>query len=257
MIPRYAVLAGGVVREVAWADGVFPTEAMIAAARARRDGAVPAVLAVVSPNNPTGCVATAEDLRRVSAAAPNALLMVDLAYTEFAEEDLTAFALGLPNAVVIRTFSKAYGLAGLRVGYAASRNTRVIDALRAAGHPYPCSAWSVWAAGRALAVRPEGVRERAARAARERTLIGSALRGVGAVVPEGAGSSRANFVLARHPRCASLWEGLLARGVLVKRWTGRAGLEDALRITCPLEDRGCDAVVRAIADTGAQLEQRR
>ena len=106
MIARSAELMGGRVVRTPWMGGAFPIDAVINAATDRTR-----VIAVVSPNNPTGGVITAEGLRTLSAALPNALLMVDLAYTEFADADLTAAALSLPNAVVVRTFSKAYGLA--------------------------------------------------------------------------------------------------------------------------------------------------
>ena len=75
------------------------------------------ILCVTSPNNPTGFVLNSEGLTHLSDQLPGCLLMVDEAYGEFVEEPLTLVALGLPNALVFRTFSKAYGLAGLRVGY--------------------------------------------------------------------------------------------------------------------------------------------
>ncbi|MFZ4576676.1 MAG: aminotransferase class I/II-fold pyridoxal phosphate-dependent enzyme, partial [Phycisphaerales bacterium] len=113
MIGRYARSAGAQLREVRWEDTEFPVGEVVRAVSART-----AMIAAVSPNNPTGAVVRAADLLTLSAAAPDALLLVDLAYTEFAEVDLTPVAVALPNAVVIRTFSKAYGLAGIRVGYA-------------------------------------------------------------------------------------------------------------------------------------------
>ena len=117
MLPRYAQLAGGMLRAVPWPDGPYPTDAVLAAVTPRT-----AMVVVVSPNNPTGCVATGEDLRRLADRAPQAVLLVDLAYVEFAEEDLTAAALALPNAIATRTFSKAWGLAGLReIGRASCR----------------------------------------------------------------------------------------------------------------------------------------
>src|SRR5581483_5290507 len=101
-----------------------------------------AAIVVCSPNNPTGAVATAQDLERLAEGAPGRLLMVDLAYTEFADEDLTQAALRLPSAVVFRTLSKAWGLAGLRVGYAAG-HARLIGWMRSAGAPYAISSVSI------------------------------------------------------------------------------------------------------------------
>ena len=101
------------VRSVPYDGASYPTDAVLAVCDAETS-----VIAIVSPNNPTGGVISAQDLRSLSKRAPQAILMVDLAYVEFAEEDLTPVALELPNAIVFRTFSKARGLAGLRVGAA-------------------------------------------------------------------------------------------------------------------------------------------
>ncbi|MDP6945444.1 MAG: histidinol-phosphate transaminase, partial [Myxococcota bacterium] len=134
MIRRFAEGCQGDVRSVPYTDDGYPTDAVIAACDERT-----AVIAVVSPNNPTGSVISEADLRRLSSAAPQAMLMVDLAYVEFADVDLTEVALGLSNAIVFRTFSKARGLAGLRVGYAMGA-ARWINLLRGVGLPYPVSA---------------------------------------------------------------------------------------------------------------------
>ena len=81
----------------------------------------------------------------LSQALPQCIVLVDGAYTEFADEDLTPIALGLPNAIVIRTFSKAYGGAGMRVGWAAGP-AELVRALRASGNPYPVSSMALsWA----------------------------------------------------------------------------------------------------------------
>ena len=127
MIDRYARLAGGSVIEVDWLMGRYPTAAIMDAITDRT-----AMIAVVSPNNPTGAIARIEDLRQLSAAAARALLLIDLAYTEFADKDLTQAACELPNALVTRTLSKAWGLAGLRVR---SEERRVGKECRARGVP--------------------------------------------------------------------------------------------------------------------------
>jgi histidinol-phosphate aminotransferase len=227
MIPRYARLAGAPLRAVPWSEGAFPRETFLAAA-----GDHPGVLAVVTPNNPTGAVASAADLAALSAACPEALLLVDLAYGEFADEDLTAAALALPNAVVLRSFSKALGMAGLRVGYVLGP-APVVGALRSAGHPYAVTGPSI----RLVTAALEGdLVEAAAYARRARTerrdleaLLGRL--GLGPVPSQG------NFVFLRPPAGPSaalrVHEDLAALGVSVRRFPGRSGLEDALRITCP------------------------
>jgi histidinol-phosphate aminotransferase len=142
MIARYARLVGAEVLEVPWGDGPYP-----AAQVARLVDARTGLVALVSPNNPTGQVASVEDLHTV--AATGALVLVDLAYVEFGDDALFRAALALPNAVVIRTLSKAWGLAGLRVGYAVGP-AALLDGMRAAGAPYAVSGPSLHLAHRWL-----------------------------------------------------------------------------------------------------------
>ena len=130
MLPRYAELAGATLVAPQWHSGAWPREQVLAAI-----DATTALVAIVSPNNPTGLVATADDLRAVLAAAPQAVVLVDAAYAEFGGEDLTAIALQHPHAVVLRTFSKAFGLAGLRTGYALG-SPEVVQWLGAVGSPF-------------------------------------------------------------------------------------------------------------------------
>lgn len=251
MIPKYAGLAGATVVRVGWERGAFPVEA-VRGAITERTGMV----AVVSPNNPTGAVATGSDVRAVCAAARGALVLVDAAYAEFAGEDLTGVALAESNALVVRTFSKAYGLAGLRVGYAVG-SARVIGALRATGAPYPVSRIGLAAAGRALALEEacaargeQGfVGSLVAEVARERGLVGEAVRGVGGV----ARASEGNFVLVDFGDAAAaerVWQGLRDRGISVRRYGAGSGLEGSLRVTCPGRADWCVRLLRALAEIG-------
>jgi len=249
MLPRYVALVGGTVREVAWPRGPYPVDAVLACA----PGA--AAIAVVSPNNPTGALASRADLQAIARAAPDALIVVDAAYAEFvadASEELTSAALALPNAVVLRTFSKAYGAAGLRVGYVLGPAT-VVAHLRAAGNPYPVSTPSLRYALAAL--QPDG--QRALRANVDfvlgaRTALTSTLTQLGLDVAPSA----ANFVLARlEPRArteAPSFDALLLRdllaglGVAVRAFPGRAELHDTLRITVPTTQGELQRVLSAL-----------
>ncbi|MEM7229151.1 MAG: aminotransferase class I/II-fold pyridoxal phosphate-dependent enzyme, partial [Planctomycetota bacterium] len=114
MIPRSARLADAQIREVRWWDETFPAGAMVHAIDASTG-----MVAVVSPNNPTGSVIATPDLITIAdrAAAVGAVVMVDFAYIEFADADPTLELLQRENVAVVRTFSKAWGMAGLRVGY--------------------------------------------------------------------------------------------------------------------------------------------
>lgn len=227
MLPHYARLAGARAIEVPWPSGPYPLDAVLRAASG--DAPEAKAIALVSPNNPTGAAATASDIDRLASNAPaGAALLVDAAYAEFADEDLTASALAHGNAIVFRTLSKAWGLAGLRVGYAIAE-PEVISWLRAAGGPYSV-------AGPALALALARLENGAPDVARfvaavraERASLAATLRELGAEpIP-----SQANFVLARFENAAFARDALLGLGIAVRGFPGREPLRDALRITCP------------------------
>ena len=201
MIGRYARLTGGEVVSVPWWTGAYPTQAVLSQITVRTR-----MIVVVSPNNPTGAVATREDLVRLAAAAPDAVLLVDLAYGEFADEDLMDAALSLPRAVAVRTLSKAYGLAGLRVGYAVGP-ANLIRSMRAVGAPYPVSALSLAVASDQLRSAGARVATTVARVRQERDQLGNLLAQLGArPLP-----SQANFVLAEFPDAQWAWSALRSR----------------------------------------------
>ena len=219
-----AMLAGGELVRVPWWDDAFPSDAFVDRIDTRTS-----VVAMVSPNNPTGSVATLADVRRLATAAPSALVILDHVYVEYADEDLTAAVLDLPNVLVLRTLSKAWGLAGCRVGYAIG-SPYVIAVLRAAGGPYTVAAPSVALALSQLERGVEPLRAHVARVRDERRLLSARLAAAG-LAPR---PSQANFVLVEcGPRVASIHAGLAAHGVLVRDFPGRRGLEGSLRITLP------------------------
>src|SRR5438876_3835351 len=221
-----AALAGGELVRVAWWGDAFPSEGFVSRLDTRT-----AVVAIVSPNNPRGSVATLGAVRRVAAAAPNALVVLDHVYVEYADEDLTPGLLDLRNVLVLRTLSKAWGLAGCRVGYAVG-SPYVIAVLRAAGGPYTVAAPSVALALSQLERGAEPLSAHVARVREERRLLSGQLAAAG-LAPR---PSQANFVLVEcGPRAASIHAGLAGRGVLVRNFPDRRGegLETALRITLP------------------------
>jgi histidinol-phosphate aminotransferase len=220
---RYAQLAGAEVREVDWMSGEFPIERVLDAVDADT-----CVIAIASPNNPTGLTMPRDMIEELVRRAPDVWLMLDLVYAEFLDDDPTAFAIGLPNSIVLRSLSKSGGLAGLRVGYAVGPED-AIAAMRRAGGPYSV-------AGPSLALASRFVRESSAAfeafrkgVERERNTLRGVLLECGLGVEPGT----ANFLLARTPRSRWLWEGLASFGIAVRWFAGRRGLEDAVRITCP------------------------
>ncbi len=238
MISQYARMAGATIRTVAWSGTSFPISDVLRAINDRT-----AVIAIVSPNNPTGLVATIDDLQTIAAACPQAVLMVDLAYVEFADAayDLTQAALQIPSAVVVRTFSKAWGLAGLRVGYALS-SPGMIDVLRRAGSPYPVSGPSLHLARAALQQQKNGRSDYVAAVKDERVRLCQLLTRLGGFPAE----SQGNFVFCRFPRpqtddwnssstpgcCDAQFvaDSLAAVGIGIRTFSS---MPDAIRITCP------------------------
>lgn len=237
MFPRFASLVGARVREAAWPTGPFPLEAVLEMI----DDDTGAI-AVVSPNNPTGAVAGADDLRRLSEAAPHALLIVDLAYVEFADVDLTRVALELPNAVVIRSMSKAWGLAGLRVGYALGP-ADIIGWMRSAGLPYAVSRPSLAMAAAWLREGEDEVARFVARVRDERLRLATTLAGLGAE----PFPSQANFVLARFANGLWVRDALAGLGISVRAFPDRSDLDGCLRLTCPGDDAAFARLERALA----------
>mgnify|MGYP001587360894 CR=1 FL=1 len=181
------------------------------------------VIMVASPNNPTGNAFPAEQLRELARRAPG-IVAVDEAYADFCGQDLIPETRRSPNLIVLRTFSKAHGLAGLRIGYAVGQ-PEIIDALRRAKPPFNVSSFSERVAARALAERAFWKRS-VALLPRERAKTMAAVRKLGCRAWE----SDANFFLMKPPRPVAA--ELKARGILVRDVSGHhASLAGCVRVT--------------------------
>ena len=178
-----------------------------------------------SPNNPTGGTVSRDFIRRLCAVTP--VVLLDQAYVDFSEEedDLLPLLGELGNLVLFRTLSKAYSIAGLRVGYAAARPD-VAEEIGKAILPFSVDLGAEEIALAALA-RAGEVRARCRGIARERDRVAAALRALGTRVAP----SRANFVLfvPLHGDGARVFRDLRTRGVLVRDQT--AVVPGALRVT--------------------------
>jgi histidinol-phosphate aminotransferase len=180
----------------------------------------PSVVLLPSPNNPTGTALPQDTVRAVCRAAGDGVVVIDEAYGEFRRAG-TPSALELlaetPNLVVSRTMSKAFALAGARLGYLAA-STEITDALRVVRLPYHLSAVTQAVARVALRHADELLaRVDDLRSERDRTVTW--LRGQGLEVAD----SDANYVLfGILPDRHAVWQGLLDRGVLVRE-TGPEG----------------------------------
>jgi histidinol-phosphate aminotransferase len=173
----------------------------------------PDIVFLTSPNNPTGTAAPIELIEAVCAAAPG-LVVIDEAYAEFAREG-TPSALTLlpryPGLVVTRTMSKAFAMAGARIGYLAAAS-EVVEKLLLVRLPYHLSAVTQAVARAALALAAEPLAT-VAKLRTERDGLVAWLRQRGLSVAD----SDANFVLfGEFDSRRAIWEGLLDRGVLVR-----------------------------------------
>ena len=183
----------------------------------------PSIVLLTSPNNPTGTFLDFADAERIAAAclAAGAMLVVDEAYAEFRRAGTrTAFELlaEYPNVIVSRTMSKAFALAGARLGYAVAADTRVIDVLKVVRLPYHLSAVTQAVALTALEFADE-LQAQVDLLCTERDALAEWLLGQGYVVAP----SDANFILfGMFDDRATVWERLLAQGVLIRQ-TGPAG----------------------------------
>ncbi len=214
----------------------------VLAAGAKSGEGEPAVVFLCSPNNPTGLVEPDETVEAVLGRAPG-LVVVDEAYVQFARRSALELVGEHPNLVVLRTFSKTWSLAALRLGYALGA-PEVIEALFQAALPYHVDALKQEAGILALGFTG-AMDERVARLVAERTRVLAGLAALGlAAVP-----SEANFVLfstGDHDAHA-VWEGLVARSVLVRDLSGWPRLAGHLRVTIgsPPEN---DAFLAALAE---------
>ncbi|HZQ42573.1 MAG TPA: histidinol-phosphate transaminase [Acidobacteriaceae bacterium] len=213
----------------------FPFERFLAAITPRTK-----LIIIASPNNPTGATVSREHLLAIAAAAPQAVLMVDEAYFHFFGDTLLPDIANVPNLVVARTFSKAYGLASLRVG-ALFANSHLITFLRKVSSPYNVN-------GVALAVLPEALADAdylnwyITQVHQGRERVFDTLRELGVRT----WPSAANFVLMDiGPRHKELCARMRERGVLLRDRSSDPGCEGYVRITVGVEEhvtRGIEAL---------------
>jgi histidinol-phosphate aminotransferase len=221
--------AGGRVVEVPLGPGfAFPLAGVLEAITDRTRN-----IWLTNPNNPTGQVIPADAIARIAAAAPGALVMVDEAYADFSAETLIGSALlgRAPNVVVGRTFAKAYGLAGLRIG-ALVGDPATLEPIRRVIPPYSVNACvaAVLPAALADTAYVDWYRDQVTES---RALLYAAFDLLGIV----HWKSAANFVLARFgDDCGRIAEALAARGVHVRDRSRDQGCAGCLRITAGVVD---------------------
>ena len=201
------------------------------------------IIYVCSPNNPTGTCVSREALERLIASAPGTVIL-DQAYAEFADDSCLDLAAANDRVLVVRTMSKAFGLAGLRIGYAIGAPAVVAEVEKSRG-PYKVSVAAERAALAVLANDRAWVAARVADARVSRDRLAESLRKLGlAPLP-----SQANFVLVPVQNASRVSMRMRERGVAVRVFEGLPSIGDALRITAgpaPMMDRALDALEEAL-----------
>ena len=231
MYEVYASATDATVVPVLAADDLqFPFERLLAAITPRTK-----IIAIANPNSPSGTVATRAQLIQLARCAPHAVLLVDEAYFHFYGETVIDLIGAVPNLIVARTFSKAYGLAGLRLGVLTGP-VELMRWIRRVLSPYSVNSL-------ALACLPPALEDtayldwyvgevRAARTAFESAIDAAGIR---------RWPSRANFLLVDiGPQHAEFVRLMRAAGVLVRDRSS---------------DPGCDGRVRITIGTRGQMQQ--
>ncbi len=240
MIPACARMARGRLVPIEYKWGTLPHDEILEEVNERTG-----VVAVITPDNPTGRAFTTRELVRLAdALPPEVVLLVDSAYAEFADEDHTATLLESPHAVMIRTMSKAWGLAGLRVGFAVGQKER-IDVLRGFGGPYALTGPSIAVAVDRLRNGVEEMRRFVAYVRLQRERLAEVIRRAGGV----PAPSQTNFVFSSFPDARRIQRGMAAQGVLVRYFPH---LPEHVRITVPRNDEEFRRVERALGCLAAR-----
>ena len=195
-----------------------------------------------NPNAPTGIAQPLDQIERVIAGNPDIVVVVDEAYVDFGAQTAAGLIARYPNLLVVHTMSKAYSLAGLRVGFALGHPDLIqgLDRVKNSFNSYPLDRLAL--AGAQAAVLDQTYFEQARDAVvRSRDALTGDLRGMGfEVLP-----SAANFVFVRHPAYSgeTLASALRARNILVRHFKlGR--ISNHLRITIGTDEQ-CKQLVIA------------
>lgn len=202
------------------------------------------IIYVCSPNNPTGTCVSRAALQRLVAAAPG-MVILDEAYAEFAEDSCLRLAGASDRVFIVRTMSKAFGLAGLRIGYGVGAPAIVAEVEKSRG-PYKVSIAAERAALAVLDKDLAWVAARVADARASREQLTESLRALG-LAPL---ASQANFVLVAVPHARVIAQRMRERGVAVRAFEGLPSIGDALRITAGpawMMDRALEALEEVLA----------
>jgi histidinol-phosphate aminotransferase len=234
-------LGAQVVRQQSGEDLAFPTADVLARISSRTR-----VIAIANPNNPTGLAASHTDLLKFAEAAPHAAVLIDEAYFEFCGETLIRDLASHPNLFVARTFSKVYGLAGLRLGVLTGAAEQ-IDYIKRHGAPFNVNSVVLACLEEALADQAF-VRDHVAQVKQGRERLAHLFDELGLRF----WPSQTNFVLVRvGVKAKAFVESMQRRGILVCDSSSNPGCEGCVRITVGTPTQ-MDGVLQAIREAIAE-----
>ena len=203
----------------------LPVEAILAATDDNTK-----VVFLCSPNNPTGNSFPREDMLRL-ADEFEGMVVVDEAYIDFAEaESLKSEIAQRPNVIVLQTMSKAWAMAGLRVGLALA-DKRVVELMSQVKYPYNINVATMSIVSGLLA---KGIDAEVVEIKAQRAVLAEALKGMNMV--QRVYPSDANFVLARFDDADVVYDFLIADGIIVRNRNRVKGCEGCLRLTVGLPE---------------------
>jgi histidinol-phosphate aminotransferase len=190
------------------------------------------LLYLCSPNNPTANQMNAEDVETLVRAFPG-IVILDEAYGEFADYSFVPRIREFPNMIILRTFSKAFGLAMLRLGYCVANPELATILTQKAPLPYPVSGFTI-RMGIKMLDNQEIMRAAVAALLAERGKLIYALNKVDGVQ---AFPSQADFLLINTKKPADeVYEKLLSRGIMLKKWGAILQYPNCFRVTVGLPD---------------------
>ncbi|HEX5412224.1 MAG TPA: histidinol-phosphate transaminase [Terriglobia bacterium] len=242
----FHTVAGGRTTRVRY-DGQFRVTArMLLAAVNKRTR----WMAIANPNNPTGTVVSQRDLRTILRGAPDVLILVDEAYVDFSGQTILPWIRKYPNLVVTRTFSKAFGLAALRLGCLLT-NAQLAEPMRRAQNPFAVNSLALACALEAIK-HDKFVARYARQVCNNRDKLCRFLDRIGIpYVP-----SFSNFVLARvGAKASEIALKLRGQDILIRDWSYDPRLQGYLRFTIGSTEQ-TRRLIQGLSDSRSMMETR-
>lgn len=238
MFKFYASLAEAKIKEVLYEEDLtFPTDGIISSISSKTK-----IVILVNPNNPTGTAILEKDILQIIQKAQdnNAIVLVDEAYYEFYGKSCLELIRKYENVIITRTFSKAYGLAGLRIGYIAA-NSKTMEFLEKASSPYSVNSLAVIAA-KATMNDGEYMDNYVKEVNENKSFVENELAQLGIKTYP----SEANFLIANFgDLCDNIYEQLKQKDILVRNRTKDQLLKNCLRIGIGTKEQ-CGKFIKAL-----------